>query len=92
METPSCAREEEIPGKGDHDGNGGWARAEHGGASRQEKTEKREIVRGIGFYIAVAGAPDALKLAPNTLGAHRTRAQRVLKLAQSPDTGHRTLT
>ena len=57
-----------------------------------EEREKRPLeAPGRGLYAPAAGSPDALKVAPDASGDHRTHAQRGLQIGMSPDDGHRTL-
>jgi hypothetical protein len=73
---------------------GGFQRVGFGSVRRDRSGEERICrtgTRRLGFYPAFVGAPDALKLASNTSGAHRTRAQIAPKGARPPDAGHRTL-
>jgi len=46
---------------------------------------------GHGLYAPATGSPDALKVAPDAFGDHRTHAQRGFQISMSPDDGHRTL-
>jgi len=43
------------------------------------------------LYAPESGSPDALKVAPDASGDHRTHAQRGIQFGISPDDGHRTL-
>ena len=43
------------------------------------------------LYAPAAVSPDALKVAPDASGDHRTHAQRGLHFGIAPDDGHRTL-
>ena len=76
------------------DGDGG-ARAlgEGRGSARSKKEEKKTAARSPGrrLYAPTAGSPDALKVAPDASGDHRTHAQRGLHFGFAPDDGHRTL-
>jgi len=74
-------------------GGGARARGEGRGSARLKKEEKKPAVRspGRGLYAPAAGSPDALKVAPDASGDHRTHAQRGLQFGIAPDDGHRTL-
>jgi len=59
------------------------------------KRRKKEIrpreAPGRGLYAPAAGSPDALNVAPDASGDHRTHAQRRMQFGIAPDDGHRTL-
>jgi len=61
-----------------------------GSRGRKRKNRPRQT-RGRGLYAPESGSPDALKVALDAFGDHRTHAQRGLQLGMSPDVGHRTL-
>jgi len=46
---------------------------------------------GRGLNAPAAGSPDALKVAPDASGDHRTHVQRGFANGMSPDDDHRTL-
>ena len=46
---------------------------------------------GHGLYAPAAGSPDALYVALDASGDHRTHAQRGFQIGIPPDDGHRTL-
>ena len=71
---------------------GGGARAGRGRGKRtgEEKDRPRDAP-GRGLYAPAAGSPDALYVAPDASGDHRTHAQRGLHFSFAPDDGHRTL-
>jgi len=57
-----------------------------------EKKEQRPLeAPGRGLYAPAAGSPDALYVAPDASGDHRTHAHRGLHFGIAPDDGHRTL-
>ena len=69
-------------GKQVHAGRGDWAiRARFwlSVSSRRRKEETAIKIAGLGVYIAFTGALDALMLALDTFGAHRTYTQRASK-------------
>ena len=58
---------------------------------REEREKPSARSPGRGLYAPAAGSPDALKVAPDASGDHRTHAQRGLQIGTAPDYGHRTL-
>jgi len=62
-----------------------------GGRGREEKENCSTHSPERGLNAPTAGSPDALKVAPDASGDHRTHAQRGLKFGISQDDGHRTL-
>ena len=76
------------------DDGGGIRRARARAAQRDsgEKEEKPPAKpSGRGLYAPAARSPDALYVAPDASGDHRTHAQRGLHFGIAPDDGHRTL-
>jgi len=74
-----------------------WRRI-HGVRARGRLGRRLEMIRkpptkapGHGLYAPAAGSPDALNVAPDTFGDHRTHAQRGLQIGTAPDDGHRML-
>ena len=65
----------------------------HGRGQRLKEEEEKLPRRapGRGLYAPAAGSPDALNVAPDASGDHRTHAQRGLQFGIAPDDGHRTL-
>jgi len=75
------------------DGGGGFGGLGHGVRLRRDSEKKQNRSRdtpGRGLYAPAAGSPDALKVAPDASGDHRTHAQRGFQNGISPDDGHRT--
>jgi len=54
---------------------------------RRPPTKKSRL----GIYALLAGSPDALYVALDASGDHRTHAQRGMQIGIAPDDGHRTL-
>jgi len=76
------------------DGGGGARTRGEGAARRDRRKRKRNRPRealGHGLYAPTAGSPDALNVAPDASGDHRTHAQRGLQIGFALDDGHRTL-
>ena len=66
---------------------GGLARARSG---ERRKERPRDTPRR-GLYAPGVGSPDALYVAPDASGDHRTHAQRGMQIGIAPDDGHRML-
>ena len=60
-------------------------------ADREEGGKPPAKPSGRGLYPPAAGSPDALYVAPDASGDHRTHAQRGLHFGIAPDDRHRTL-
>jgi len=58
---------------------------------QEERRKPPAKPSGRGLYAPAAGSPDALNVAPDASGDHRTHAQRGLHFDIAPDDGHRTL-
>ena len=61
------------------------------GADRKKEKNRPRDTPGRGLYAPAAGSPDALKVAPDASGDHRTHAQRGFQNGIAPDDGHRTM-
>jgi len=62
------------------------------GSDEGKKKEKpQREAPGRGLYAPAAGSPDAINVAPDASGDHRTHAQRDMQKCIASDDGHRTL-
>ena len=59
--------------------------------SAEERKKQPLEAPGRGLYAPAVGSPDALYVAPDASGDHRTHAQRRMQFCITPDDGHRTL-
>ena len=88
-----CAREKKPRRRKESDGSGDFGDLGHGAwAAEVAGLEKRLPTRcpGRGLYAPESGSLDALNVAPDASGDHRTHAQRGMQIDISPDDGHRT--
>jgi len=78
----------------ENDDGGGCEELGHGRRSGEIEEGKEKLLAkppGRGLYAPAVGSRDALKVAPDASGDHRTHAQRGMQIGTAPDDGHRTL-
>ena len=81
-------RRTEVAGENANHSGGRLARARAESAARGEKEETvPKPTPGRGLYAPTAGSPDALHVAPDASGDHRTHAQRGMQFGIAPDAG-----
>ena len=87
-------RERNFAGEKKSAGGGAFGDLGLGAGAAEIAGQRRQLPArylGRGLYAPSAGSPDALYVAPDASGDHRTHAQRGMQNCITPDDGHRTL-